>query len=350
MHIRRVRKADGRSLTLYSTVPHTLPQLPERAASCPPPDPHLRWQPLRREWVIVSAHRQVRTFLPPAEACPLCPSRPDHPATEIPFADFEVAVFENRFPSLVEPAPAPPPLAVPTAPAAGASEVVVYTSDHSGSLATLSQARRELLVRAWADRYRALYARDTVHSVLPFENRGEAVGVTLHHPHGQIYAYPFVPPALGAEAAAFRERPVLEELLAAAGTYLVEERGAAVAFVPPAARFPYEVWALPRRRHPGPWTLDDASVADFAWVLGRVVARYDALFGRPFPYVLALHAAPRGEDAHFHFHAEFYPVLRGPQRMKYLAGTELGAGTFTLDVPPEEAAAALRAVDPGRVR
>lgn len=343
MLTRRYRKADGRRLILYGTSPHTLQPLPEgeaaRAAG-----PHLRWHPLRGEWVVHAAHRQERTFLPPAESCPLCPSRPGGASAEIPFEDFEVAVFENRFPSFVE-GPPLPEAPDGAAPASGACEVVVYTAEHTGSLATLSQERRELLVRVWADRYQELYAREPVRFVMPFENRGEAVGVTLHHPHGQIYAYPFVPPVLDAEVAAFRQKPVLLDLLAGTGAALVvEEDVATVALVPPFARFPYEVWVIPRRVHPGPWTLDDADVASFARALGRVVARYDALFSRPLPYVMVLHAAPKGEDEHFHFHVEFYPVLRGPDRLKFLAGTELGAGTFTVDVLPEEAVAALRAV------
>jgi UDPglucose--hexose-1-phosphate uridylyltransferase len=347
---RRYRKADGRHLILYGTSPHALHPMPEGEAA-PAAAPYLRWHPLRGEWVAYAAHRQERAFLPPAESCPLCPTRPGGAPTEIPFEEFEVAVFENRFPPFVEgslPQEAPDG----AAPASGACEVVVYTAEHTGSLATLSQERRELLVRVWADRYQELYAREPVRFVMPFENRGEAVGVTLHHPHGQIYAYTFVPPVLEAEVAAFRQRPVLLDLLAGTGTtvagidttVVVEVDGATVALVPPFARFPYEVWVIPRRAHPGPWTFTDAEVASFAGVLGRVVARYDALFSRPFPYVMVLHAAPKGEEEHFHFHAEFYPVMRGPDRLKYLAGTELGAGTFTVDVLPEEAAAALREV------
>lgn len=344
VHIRAFQKADGRRLLLYGTGPHTLPPFPEVAAA-PAAHPHLRRHPLRDEWVIYAGHRQDRTFLPPAEFCPLCPSRPAGPATEIPFEDFDVAVFENRFPALVAQPADPPEAAAETAPAAGACEVVVYTAAHSGSLATLSQDRRELLVRVWADRYRNLYAMESVQFVMPFENRGEAVGVTLHHPHGQIYAYPFVPPVLQQEAAAFRRGPVLRDLLARiGGTHIVEDDGMTVTVAPPFARFPYEVWVLPRRLHPGPWTLDDDQTRSFAASLGRAVARYDALFARPFPYVMALHAAPKGEEDRFHFHVEFYPYQRGPDRLKYLAGTEVAAGAFTVDVLPEDAAQALRRV------
>jgi UDPglucose--hexose-1-phosphate uridylyltransferase len=351
MQKRAYRKADGRRLFLYGTQPHTLPPAGERDAgaaaqpAAPPAAPHLRWHPLRGEWVIYAPHRQERTFMPPEAFCPLCPTRPGRPPTEIPFEDFEVAVFENRFPALVEHHPDSLPEAAQSAPAVGACEVVVYTPQHSGSLATLSPARRELLLRVWIDRYQDLRALPSARTVMPFENRGAAVGVTLHHPHGQVYAYPFVPPVFAQESAAFRQGMDLARLLAMdGGRYVIDEDTAASAVVPPFARFPYEVWVVPRRIHPGPWTFDDAEIASFARALGRVVARYDALFSTAMPYVMALHAAPKGGEARFHFHAEFYPFQRERDRLKYLAGTEIGAGAFTVDVLPEDAADLLRRV------
>jgi len=232
---------------------------------------------------------------------------------------------------------------VRTARAEGVCEVVVYAPEHEGSVATLSQARRELLVRVWADRYRVLSGREGIQCVMPFENRGEAVGVTLHHPHGQIYAYDFVPPVLLQEAQAFRGGPVLLDLLARlGGAYTVVEDERVVALVPPFARYPYEVWILPKARRAGPWQFDDAEVAAFARIWGEVVRRYDALFDKPFPYVMVLHAAPKGEEDRFHFHVEFYPPLRTAEKLKYLAGTEQGAGTFVVDALPEDTARLLR--------
>jgi len=168
----------------------------------------LRWHPLLREWVATATHRQDRTFFPPPEFCPLCPTRPGGVPTEIPAEDFAIAVFENRFPSL---SPRPPEPAVagsdlsPVQAAAGACEVVVYTADHAATLAELPVARIELLIRVWIDRTRELGARPEIAYVFPFENKGEAIGVTLAHPHGQIYGYPFVPPVPARELAAMRE-------------------------------------------------------------------------------------------------------------------------------------------------
>ena len=178
-----------------------------------------------------------------------------------------------------------------------------------------------------------------------FENRGEEVGVTLHHPHGQIYALPFVPPVLAQASRAFRDAPVLARLMERMGdAYEIAGRKRMSAFVPPFARYPYEVWVAPRRRLPGPWTFDDRDMTEFADLLGEVVARFDGLFDRPFPYIMVLQAAPKGEEETFHFHVEFYPPLRTADRLKYLAGIEQGAGTFLVDALPEETAARLRAV------
>ncbi len=186
------------------------------------------------------------------------PSREGGFPTEIPFPSFQVAVFENRFPSFVEEAPPPPEgLPVPAGEALGRCEVVVYTPSHTGSLATLGEEERLLLAWAWRDRYQALYALPGVRFVMPFENRGEAVGVTLHHPHGQIYAYPFIPPVLERESQAFRERPVLQELFPSLKPYVVDEEEGFWAFVPPFARYPFEVWVVPLEHHPGLWSFSE---------------------------------------------------------------------------------------------
>ncbi len=140
----------------------------------------LRFEELRGEEVVYAIHRQARTFLPSRDHCPLCPTQPGGPQTEIPFPAFELAVFDNRFPAFEEPR--------------GAAEVVVYTDDHDASFGTLAAARAEELMWVWRHRYAELGARADVDYVFIFENRGVEVGVTLHHPHGQIYGYPFLPP------------------------------------------------------------------------------------------------------------------------------------------------------------
>ncbi len=195
MHKREFRKPDGRALTLYGRdpVPEGLPA-PGAGAGEFMPASHLRWHPLRGEWVAYASHRQDRTFLPPAEFNPLAPTvDPRHP-TELPSGAYDVAVFDNLFPTLARQPGSPPASIVDTRPGAGACEVVVYTQDPRSSLGALPLWHLDLLIQVWADRYVELGSRPDVDYVFEFENRGVEVGVTLSHPHGQIYAYPFVPP------------------------------------------------------------------------------------------------------------------------------------------------------------
>jgi UDPglucose--hexose-1-phosphate uridylyltransferase len=315
----------------------------------------LRWHPLLREWVITATHRQERTFLPPEGYCPLCPTRPGGFPTEIPDDDFDVVVFENRFPSLQASPPAPAVAGTdlwPVSPATGICEVVVYSARHQGALGSMPLARVRNLLRVWRDRYLELGSRPDVKYVLVFENRGQAVGVTLHHPHGQVYAFPFVPPVAERELRAFRAhrrrtgRCLLCDSLRqerADGRRLLIAGERFVAWVPFHARYPYEAWIAPAAHQVSmaEWTAADEE--DLGAVLKGLLSAYDALFHKPFPYVMVVHQAPTGGGEHdCHIHFEFYPPLRTETRLKFLAGSEQGAGTFINDALPEETAAELR--------
>lgn len=344
MNKRTYIKRDGRNLFLYGLKPHTLEPLDE-GENTGQAQSYARWHPLRQEWVVYAASRQGRTFLPPKEYDPLAPSKPGGFPTEIPFEDYEIAVFQNRWPSLSPKAgDAPEGFILPTRDAHGDCEVIVFTPEQTGGLGTLGQARVELLVQVWADRYQDLYSRPNIEYVMPFENRGVEVGVTLHHPHGQIYAYPWIPPILQKEAEAFQKSNVLLELLPNLKPYVVLEDEHSVACIPPFARYPYEVYVFPKQFRPGPWAFSTAETKSFAHVLGQTVQKLDALFNRPMPYIMALHAAPKGHEQSFHFHLEFYCALRTADKLKYLAGTEIAAGTFAMDALPEETAKVLREV------
>lgn len=315
-----------------------------------------RLDPTTGEWVTFSTERQDRTYRPAAGSCPLCPTRPGGAATEIPRAAFDIAVFDNRYPALAL-RPPPPSVAgtalTPVEPAFGHCEVVVYTDDHHASLATVGVSRIRLLVDVWAARTEALGALDGVAYVLPFENRGEVVGVTLDHPHGQIYAYPDVPP---------RPRRQLDHArahLARGGTCVwcdlvsqecdgprVVVRGEHwLAVVPFWARWPYQVEIWARDHVPDLPALPAAARRDLAAVLGTVVAAYDRLFGFPMPYVLGVRQRPTdgGDwDAVSHVHIELDPPYRRADRLKYLAGSETIGGAYLTDVSPEQAAERLR--------
>jgi UDPglucose--hexose-1-phosphate uridylyltransferase len=331
------------------------------------PESALRWDPLVGEWVVIAAQRQDRTFLPPAEACPLDPSGPGRP-TEIPAPSYDVVVFENRFPSLRGgggPAAAggsgPPPGAGPDEyalagqrPAHGRCEVVCFTSDHNASFASLSPDRARTVLEAWIDRSAALGAMPEVSQVYCFENRGEEIGVTLHHPHGQIYAFVFVTPRMRrmlGQAQGYHSRTggnLFDDLVAAevaGGARLVTRNEEWIAFVPGAARWPYEVLIFPARRVPRLTALDEPARDAFAALYLDVLRRLDALFGRPLPYIAAWHQAPVMSWpglGQFGMHLQVLSVRRAPGKLKYLAGTESGTGVWINDIMPETAAQRLR--------
>ncbi|MBW3649760.1 MAG: galactose-1-phosphate uridylyltransferase [Actinobacteria bacterium] len=334
-----------------------------------------RRDPLSGEWRTFAVHRQDRTFLPPADLCPLCPTLDPARPTEIAESSFEIVVFDNRFPALVGD-PSEPPTATTalyqTEPALGAAEVVVYTDRHDATLAGLGADRIRELVEVWADRYRILGARDGIRYVFVFENKGEAVGVTLHHPHGQIYAYPEIPPRVLAHLHEAQRHlksngtcvvcdVVAREL--SDQVRLVAENGSFLSFVPFAPRFPYELRVVPRRHATSLLDLTEPERDDLAELLGQVLPGYDALFGFSLPYVMSLHQAPT-DDVQWlpvsHMQFEFTPLHRTASKLKYMAGSELGAGAFINDTYPEQTAGALRAAvasasgtagaDPGMAR
>ncbi|MFE9246668.1 galactose-1-phosphate uridylyltransferase [Nocardiopsis sp. NPDC006938] len=333
------RLADGREIVYYDEEGHDREDAPDRRELPPVASgSELRWDRLRREWVIVAAHRQDRLHLPPSDECPLCPSR-DGRRTEVPSPSYDVAVFENRFPALNGPG--------------GRCEVVCFSSDHHTSLAALGPRRLRTVVDAWADRTEALSARPDVAHVYVFENRGPEIGVTLHHPHGQIYALPFVTPRTERELDSARRHraatggDLFGDILAAetAGPRVVLRNEHWTAFVPEAARWPVEVHVYPHRAVPDLPALDGDERTALAELYSDLLGRADRLFGAPLPYVSAWHQAPaRDPEARglARLRLELFSVRRAPGKLKYLAGTESGAGVFSQDVTPESTAHRLR--------
>ncbi|QIN83455.1 galactose-1-phosphate uridylyltransferase [Rubrobacter tropicus] len=318
----------------------------------------LRWDPTLREWVAYATHRQDRTFLPPAEYCPLDPTKPGGFPTEVPRESYDIVVFENKFPSFSPNAAEAGGVGDPqmtVAPGRGVCEVVLYSQDHDSTLAGMPEGRIRNLVHVWADRYEELGALDFVEYVFIFENKGEAIGVTLHHPHGQIYAYPFVPPRPKKELEAARDYRAENggsclhcDLLAGElddGRRVVVEGEHFAAFVPYHAHFPYEAHVYARRCAPSIADLEAPERRDLARVLKRLLVGYDKLFGFSLPYMMVMHQAPTDGGDHAgvaHFHVEFYPPNRTADKLKYLAGSETGAGAYIVDALPEETAGKLR--------
>ncbi|MFE6844874.1 galactose-1-phosphate uridylyltransferase [Streptomyces sp. NPDC057686] len=291
------------------------------------------------EWVVIASHRQGRIHLPPADQCPLCPSAPGRP-TEIPAPDYQVAVFENRFPAL-------------SGPDGGRCEVVCFSPDHEASYADLGPGQIRTVLAALADRTAELAGLPGVEQVYCFENRGPEIGVTLAHPHGQVYALPVLTPRTR------RMLDIVSRHHAATGRNLFDEvrdkaradgRRVVVAgehwsaFVPEAARWPYEVHLYPHRRVPDLPALTEAEQAELAGLQLDLLGRFDRLFPTPAPYISAWHQAPvrTGRDL-YALHLELFTTRRAADKLKHLAGAESGMGQFINDITPERAAATLRA-------
>ncbi|KOT37038.1 galactose-1-phosphate uridylyltransferase [Streptomyces caelestis] len=342
--------ADGREIVYYDLGDDTVRDAVDRR----PLDATVTTSEIRRDVLLgdsvaIASHRQGRTYHPPADECPLCPSEGDR-LSEIPDSSYDVVVFENRFPSL--------------AGDSGRCEVVCFTSDHHSSFAGLSERQARLVLDAWTDRTSELSHLPSVEQVFCFENRGAEIGVTLQHPHGQIYAYPFTTPRTALtlrQVAAHKEATGGENLFDAvlererADERIVLEGEHWVAFVPYAAHWPYEVHLYPKRRVPDLLGLDEAARTEFPRMYLELLQRFDRIFGEgepPTPYIAAWHQAPFGTLEEFDgvtrddfaLHLELFTIRRTSGKLKFLAGSESGMNVFINDVPPERAAERLREV------
>lgn len=353
--------ADGRELIYYDEddsadrTATDLRDLPKMSTSS-----ELRFDQLRNEWVAVASHRQERTFLPPVAECPLCPTDAGN-QSEIPSSDYDIVVFENRFPSLANDVVDVGPLTEPGAPlfgrrpGVGRCEVVCFTSNHDTAFSDLSPERVRMVLDVWADRTRVLGEVANIEQVFPFENRGEEIGVTLTHPHGQIYAYPFVTPRTDRmldNARRFRDETganLFDEVLAlerTSGHRILAAGEHWSAFVPAAARWPVEVHLYPHRRVPDLVALTDAERDEFPLIYLDVLRRLNGLYDRPLPYIAAWHQAPVHRDRDLAaLHLEVFSVRRAADKLKYLAGSESGMDVFINDITPERQADLLRAVN-----
>ncbi|MDO5512140.1 galactose-1-phosphate uridylyltransferase [Corynebacterium sp.] len=324
----------------------------------------MRKDPLSGKWVVYAAHRMQRTFMPPANENPLAPTVPGQLPTEIPADDYDIAVFENRFPSfslnaalddstLNLPTSAP---AVPRLPAQARCEVVCFTSDATKSFRDLTPHRVRTVIEVWAHRTEALSKIDGVESVYPFENRGVEIGVTLQHPHGQIYSYPFIPPQLESMIEqcrgyfAWHGRDLFDDLLRAEHELEVRivTRGTHfTTLVPPAAKWPLEVMIIPHRKVRDFTDLSNEEKDELAVLYLDLLQRVDQFYPGvdKTPYIAAWNQTPANVASHeMRFHLNLFSLMRAPHRMKYLAGSESGMGVWINDTTPERIAARLREV------
>ena len=371
---RSARLADGRELIYYDEPGTTLPperNLDERELAPRPETATMRRDVLTGDWISVAAARQARVFMPPADLDPLAPQTPTNPS-ELP-SEYDVAVFENRSPSFgpaldvahgdapaaADPATGLDDLAAPglgrSRTSVGRCEVVCFSPDRVGSFGSLSVKRARTVIEAWADRTAALSALPGVRQVFVFENRGAEIGVTLPHPHGQIYAYPYVTPktqlllqSIEREGADLFQRIIDFE---AAGPRVLLEGEHWIAYVPFAARWPIEVHMAPRRHVADFAGLTDAERDELAPLYLRLLRGVDALYetesGGAFaggtPYIAAWHQAPvdvARDTARLHL--QLTSPRRGADKLKFLAGSEAAMGAWIGDIPPEQAADRLR--------
>ena len=313
-----------------------------------------RYDRLTGEWVGIAGHRQTRIYHPPADQCPLCPSSPTN-ASEIPSPEYDVVVFENRFPSFAGTGPAAEVDGLfTTVPGIGRCEVVCFTSDHNTTFSHLTPARIGTVIEAWIDRTTALSLQQGIEQVFCFENRGAEIGVTLAHPHGQIYGYPFVTPHTTAmlrqveRHRAETGRNLFGDLIdgeIADGSRIVAQNEHWLAFVPFAGRWPVEVQIFPRAQVADLPGLTDEQKTALPPIYLEVLRRMEGMFDDTLPAITAWHQAPvhEGRDD-FWLHLQILTIRRAPGKLKYLAGSESAMGAFVNDIPPEVAAERLRAV------
>jgi UDPglucose--hexose-1-phosphate uridylyltransferase len=351
--------ADGRELLMFALPGHTPAPVPDRRPLPERTDQQsqLRFDRQTGQWVIVAALRQDRTYKPPPDQCPLCPD-PSGTISEIPAPSYDVAVFENRFPSLSGAGrvrfdiPFPNGDLFQSAAGHGRCEVICFSSDHTGSFSQLAVPHARLVVDAWRHRTADLMARPGIANVFCFENRGEEIGVTLTHPHGQIYGYPYLPPRAAEmlrEASAYADRTggnLFTDILArevADGSRIIANTELFTAFVPFAARWPVEVHIYPNRFVHNLVDLSEAELDGFAQIYLDVLRRFDRMYPTPLPYISALHQYTNAaEQREGYFHVELMSVRRSATKLKFLAGSESAMDAFISDVTPESVAQRLR--------
>ncbi len=319
------------------------------------PDPsELRWHPLLRQWVIVSAHRQGRPQLP-RDWCPFCPGSGQVPES------YDVYIYPNDFAALsFASAPFDPEAAglFATTGARGACDVVLYSPNHTLPPSQLSVEQWGKVIALWTRRTLELAAHPAVRYVSIFENTGVAIGVTMPHPHGQIYAFPFEPPLVATEHSSARSHFEKQRgeclycrILAGEmedGRRVVASNASFVAFVPFCGRFPAEVQIYARRHAGSLADFTEPEARDLAELLSEIRRKYDALYDLQLPLMMLVRQPPVGMGAAqwFHFHIEFLPIQRSEKKIKYLAAVESGNGTFLNDTRAEEMAALLRQAAP----
>jgi len=318
----------------------------------------IRYDPIKNKKVAYATKRQERTFHPPKNYCPLCPTREEKIITEIKESSYDIVVFENKFPTFSknpdkldykEKSP------YKISESKGICEVICYTEEHVKYLEDQPLEKIEKLIKVWADRYYNLGRRDFIKYVFIFENKGKEIGVTLSHPHGQIYAFSYIPPVVAQELKSSQKFyknnkkclhcEIIDKEITNKSRVVIKNKYF-IAFIPFYARWPYEVHIYSLEHRGSLYELNSKEIKSIAKILKELINRYNRLIGFRMPYVMVIHQNPTDgkEYGYYHLHFEFYPPYRTKDKLKYLAGCELGAGTYINDTLPEEKARELRSI------
>jgi len=313
----------------------------------------LRWNPLLRTWTMVASNRQKRPHLP-KDWCPFCPGSGKVPD------NYDVYAYNNDFPALTM-TPGEPDLTgsgpYKAAPNYGKCEVILYSPDHHSTLPSLSVEHITKLVDLLAERYRTLARDPRVKYIFPFENRGEEVGVTMPHPHGQIYAYPFLPQKIQVELENCRQyhreqgRCLICDMSreeAAFGQRMIAENNSFMAYLPFFTDYPFGVFIVSKNHKGNLAEFAEQEKRDLAVMLKNITGAFDNLFNKLFPYMMCFHQTPVNceeyPDAalYYHFHIEFYTPLREANKIKFYASSEMGAWAACNPMAVEQTAEMLR--------
>ncbi|MEW8972602.1 MAG: galactose-1-phosphate uridylyltransferase [Tissierellaceae bacterium] len=296
----------------------------------------LRWNPLLRDWTMVAANRQNRPDMP-KDFCPFCPDSGKVPE------DYDVYKYDNDFPVLSQNPPKPDDVGSEfyrVRESYGKCEVILYSPDHNASLCELEVGHIKKLVELWLERFNELSRDEKIKYILIFENRGKEVGVTMPHPHGQIYGYPFIPLKIKTELDSAREYfhenseclfcKMNQEEMTFKDRVIIENEDF-IAYLPFFTDYPYGMYISSKRHIPNLLQFTEGERVNFAKILKDVTGTFDSLFNKRFPYMMAIHQSPVNSleygnyEEYYHFHVEFYPPLRGENSIKYNASSETGA-------------------------
>ncbi len=309
----------------------------------------LRFNPLTNDWVMIASHRQGRPQMP-KDWCPFCPGSGKVPD------DFEVLEYDNDFPALSQNPPAPDDVATElykVLPSHGKCEVILYSKEHTVTLPELSVAHVEKLVNLWCERFEKMREDEKIKYVFIFENRGEVVGVTMPHPHGQIYGYPFIPKKLELEVESFKAHKektgnclfcdVLRDEYKS-GARIINENEDFVTFLPFFSEYPYGLYIAAKSHKQYITDFNEREKRNLAESIRNAAGTLDSLFDYAFPYMMCMHQAPvnSGDMSGYHFHIEFFPPMRSKDKQKFNASSETGAWAHCNPTCPEEKAEELR--------